>query len=237
MGGVLLVAVPLPRELQPDELRLLTTLAEIAGNALHRMRLYEQTEQRLWHLEALRSIDEAISSSLDIRVTLHVVLDQITTHLNVDAAAVLLFNPYTQVLEYAAGRGFRGRAIERSRIRLGEGYAGQAALDRRITSANLDQTDRNFARAALLANENFVTYYGVPLIAKEQIIGVLDIFHRRPLEPDPEWLSFLETLAGQATIAIENATLFDKLQRSNAELTLAYDATIEGWSRRTRLAG
>lgn len=47
---------------------------------------------------------------------------------------------------------------------------------------------------------------------------------------DTEWMDFLNTLAGQATIAIDNATLFDELQRSNAELRVAYDATIEGWS-------
>ncbi|MBI3942966.1 MAG: HD-GYP domain-containing protein [Chloroflexi bacterium] len=51
------------------------------------------------------------------------------------------------------------------------------------------------------------------------------------MEPDEEWLDFLNTLAGQCAIAVENATLFENLQRSNSELILAYDATIEGWSR------
>jgi GAF domain-containing protein len=62
-------------------------------------------------------------------------------------------------------------------------------------------------------------------------MGVLEIFHRAPLQPYPEWLEFLDALAGQAAIAIDNATLFENLQRSNSELTQAYDATIEGWSR------
>jgi putative nucleotidyltransferase with HDIG domain len=79
--------------------------------------------------------------------------------------------------------------------------------------------------------EDFVCYYGVPLIAKGQVNGVLEVFHRAALEPDAEWFDFLNTLAGQAAIALENAALFENLQRSNSELTLAYDATIEGWSR------
>jgi HD-GYP domain-containing protein (c-di-GMP phosphodiesterase class II) len=62
-------------------------------------------------------------------------------------------------------------------------------------------------------------------------MGVLELFHRSPLASDPEWLEFLETIANQAAIAIDNASLFDGLQRSNIELTLAYDTTIEGWSR------
>jgi putative nucleotidyltransferase with HDIG domain len=59
---------------------------------------------------------------------------------------------------------------------------------------------------------------------------VLEIFHRSLLNPDQEWLNFLETLAGQAAIAIESTSLFADLQQMNEELIKAYDSTIEGWS-------
>jgi len=75
-----------------------------------------------------------------------------------------------------------------------------------------------------------VAYYGVPLIAKGQVKGVLEVFHRAPLTSETDWVSFMETLAGQAAIAIDNTQLFDNLQRSIADLSVAYDATIEGWS-------
>jgi HD-GYP domain-containing protein (c-di-GMP phosphodiesterase class II) len=88
--------------------------------------------------------------------------------------------------------------------------------------------DPHLARA--LAGEAFVCYYAVPLLAKGQVKGVLEVFHRAALEPDEEWLDFLKSLAAQAAIAIDNAMLFDSLQRSNTELALAYEATIEGWS-------
>jgi GAF domain-containing protein len=71
----------------------------------------------------------------------------------------------------------------------------------------------------------------MPLLAKGNVLGVLEIFHRGPHAPDNEWVEFLETVAGQATIAINNTTLFEELQRSNSDLERAYDATIEGWSR------
>ena len=60
---------------------------------------------------------------------------------------------------------------------------------------------------------------------------MLEIFHRSHLRPDVDWLDFMETLAGQAAIAVENAMLLKELQRTNFELTLAYNTTIEGWSR------
>ncbi|RPI33753.1 MAG: HD-GYP domain-containing protein [Chloroflexota bacterium] len=82
-----------------------------------------------------------------------------------------------------------------------------------------------------MADEHFEVYYGVPLIAKGEVLGVLDIFHRSPFNPDVEWLEFLETLAGQLAIAIDNAVLFENLQQMNNDLALAYDTTLEGWSR------
>ncbi len=68
---------------------------------------------------------------------------------------------------------------------------------------------------SILNYEEFFSYYGVPLIIKGQVKGVLEIFHRTALTPDAEWLDFLNTLAGQTAIAIENSTLFESLQRSN----------------------
>ncbi len=60
---------------------------------------------------------------------------------------------------------------------------------------------------------------------------MLEVYHRAPFHPEPDWIDVLETLAGQAAIAVESAQLFETLQRSNADLSVAYDATIEGWSR------
>ena len=215
-----------------EDVRLLIAIGNMTANAIHRATLHEQTELRLRRLGALRNIDLAITASLDLRVTFNVVLDQVTTQLDVHAASLLLLNQDTQTLEHASDRGFRETAITRTQLRLGQGHAGRAALERRLISVeNLAESEEVVARAKLLKAERFVAYFAVPLVAKGQVKGILEIFHRDSLSPDSEWLDFLDTLAGQAAIAIDNATLFDDLQRSNIELKLAYDTTLEGWSR------
>jgi response regulator RpfG family c-di-GMP phosphodiesterase len=215
-----------------EELRLLTAVADIAANALRRASLHEQTQRRLQHITALRAIDMAITSSLDLRVTLNFFLDQVTVRLGVHAASVLLLDAQTQMLQFVAGRGFRTQALQRTKLRLGDGVAGRAALERRmITLPDMEKHPDGFNRSPFLAGEGFISYFATPLIAKGQVKGVLEIFHRARMEPDVEWLEFLDTLAVQAAIAIDNAALFEDLQRSNLDLELAYDATIEGWSR------
>ncbi len=215
---------------------LLRAVSDIAASAIHRTTLHEQTQLRLQRLTALRNIDTAISASMDVRVTLSILLDQITLQLGIHAADVLLLNSSTQTLEFAAGSGFSSPSFQIPYARKGGGYASQAALERRIIHVpNLGEVTERYFQAQFLANEKFVAYSAVPLIAKGQIKGVLELFSRIPLSLDPEWLDFLRSLGVSAAIAIDNAELLNKLQYSNVELSLAYDATIEGWARALEL--
>jgi GAF domain-containing protein len=228
--GIMLIAVQLPRVIQPTEARLAQTIAEMAGNAIQRAQLYEQTARQVQRLNALHTIDMAISSTPDLRVTLNILLDQALVQLDADAACVHVRDHHSQLLECVVGQGFRYTPYSAYRLPAGESYATAAILEQRIVQhANLAAIAD--PRADLCRAEGFVTYYAAPLITKGQLQGVLEIFYRSPHQPTTEWLGFLETLAGQAAIAIELANSVSDLQRSNLELGIAYDSTIEAWSR------
>jgi PAS domain S-box-containing protein/putative nucleotidyltransferase with HDIG domain len=227
--GVMIVSMAAGRQITTGQVSLLESLAEMAGTALHRMRLYEDTSSQLARLQALRSIDQSITGSFNLQMTLNIILQEATTQMKVDAAAVLLLSPQSSALEFAAGHGFLTREIEKARINLGEGHAGRVALERRTMSV-ADLAGSDFARGTMITRERFVSHWATPLISKGQVKGVLEVFQRSPFTPSPGWADFLETLAGQAAIAIDNSQLFENLQRSNIDLSLAYDATIEGWS-------
>ncbi len=189
-------------------------------------------QTQLNRLSALRSIDRAIIGSMDLKITLDIFLEQVTRHLEIDAASVLLLNKQTQTLEYFISKGFRSSALKYTQLRLGESNAGRAASERRIvTIPDLTQYIDGFASSKHIVHEGFVSYFAVPLIAKGQVKGVMELFHRSSKNEGSNWLEFLEAIADQGAIAVDNATLFDELQMSNAELVLAYDTTIEGWSR------
>jgi len=100
-----------------------------------------------------------------------------------------------------------------------------------VEAPNLFENPEHFVRANLLADDQFVSYFGVPLIAKDKVEGVLEVFHRTPLQPDEEWLNFFKALAEQAAIAIDNALLFNDLHNSKIKLERAYDTTLDGWSK------
>lgn len=214
----------------PNEIRLMSAVADIAANAIHRETLREETIRQLERLAALRAIDQALTSNVDLRVMLKFILAQVTSQLKADAAAVLLLNPHTMELQYVEGRGFRTREIESARVRLGRGEAGRVAAEQK-TMLLPDLAAEHSWRAPIILKEGFVSYFATPLVVKGQLKGVLEIFQRARFDPEPDWVNFFEMMAGQIAIAIENTQLFENLQRSNTELSLAYDATLEGWSR------
>jgi PAS domain S-box-containing protein/putative nucleotidyltransferase with HDIG domain len=203
---------------------LLSNVTEKYKADLHMRRQVER-------LSSLRTISNAINASLNLRLVMSVFLEQVVVQLGVDAADVMLQNSFSKKLEFAAGRGFRQKNPGDYPVYVGDGVAGQVALDRKMIQIQDLGRASGLRRRQLVDVENFVFYVGVPLISKGEIKGVLEIFHRSPFQPDQEWIEFLENLANQAAIAIDNAGLFENLQYSNIELTRAYEATIEGWSR------
>jgi PAS domain S-box-containing protein len=223
--------VPVELTVHPVEHNGRVFLLSYVRDISERKMAEERIKKQLERLAALRAIDEAISASLNLKVTLNVVLDLIIAQLDADAADILLLN-HAYKLRHAASRGFRTKALRHTSLAIGKGNAGLVAMEMRtIHIPDVRNGENPFKNAPLLYEEGFVSYYGIPLIAKGQTVGVLEIFFKSAQKLEQERLDFLETMAGHAAIAIDNATLFTGLQKSNLELTLAYDSTLEGWSR------
>lgn len=214
-----------------DGERLVGYVGTVA-DATKRKQTEEKLHRHLNYLTALRDVDQAITSSFDVQLSLNILISRAVALLGVDAATVLLIDPVAGFLRSAAEYGFRTNVVHRAHVKLGESYAGRAAVEQRmIQIPNLANDSNNLFRIGFLKDEDFISYYGVPLIVKGEAIGVLEVFQRKLIDRDEEWFEFLDTLAGQAAIAIDHATLFGNLKSTNRRLSQAYDATIEGWSR------
>jgi len=179
--------------------------------------------RRVERLRALHTIEQAVTSSMDLNTILGLLVREMIDQLHVDAASVLLLNPQNQRLDFAAKQGFRTDALQFTSLEIGAGLAGRAAQEHKIVYIeNLAEMADNPILLQSIAEEGFVTYYGIPLMAKERLCGVLEVFHRSALHPDPEWLPFLETLGGQAAISIDNARLLELTQTQLRETEALY---------------
>jgi HD-GYP domain-containing protein (c-di-GMP phosphodiesterase class II) len=174
---------------------------------------------------------------------LKIINTNVKNHLKVDGVAILLYDQAQKVFNYADSLGFRSRRIRNARVKMGSSLAGIAAQNGTMLQIHqVDDKSIDPAFSSLLNEEGFRYYCGNPLVAKSKLVGVLELFHRKDINPDKEWEEFFQTLSGQAALAIENAQLVEGLEtanndlssvnnqliKANSDLTQAYDETIEG---------
>ncbi len=185
--------------------------------------------QKIEQLSILRTIDSIIASTLDLKTLLYTVTGYVIKELGVDAVDVLILEPHSMYLEFIVGDGFKTKEIEKTRLRIDQGLAGRACMERK-TLFIPDLTVSDIQLPPSLRQEGFKAYLAVPLIAKGEVEGVLEVFHRSTIMPDKDFIDFLETIGGQIAIAIDNISMFENLRRKNVELLIAYDTTVEGWA-------
>lgn len=221
--------------LTQHESRILHAVLDIAASAIQRAGLYSQTVQHLRQLNTLHVIDRTINASLDLNFTANILLAQVVQQLEVDAATLLKFSEPGQMFSVLATYQYPKHLIP-NLYQMVDDPPRQAILERKIVVIENLRTytgNRHFWERS--AGQGYSGYVVVPLISKGLVKGVLELFKHRDLQYAEEWQRFLEALAEQAALAIDNAEMFETLQRSQTQLSLAYEGVIEGFARALEL--
>jgi signal transduction histidine kinase/FixJ family two-component response regulator len=182
-----------------------------------RRRADEQAKRNMEGIKALHEIDLAITSSLDLRSVLDVLLEKIDLFLPYTVAAVRLVNRTTGALDAAACRNIKEEEWEEESCRATE--LDMLILDQKApVMVRNAQNDPRSLSPEFLRKHGLVSFLGVPLIAKGEVLGILTFFTRTQHEFTKEEIDFLSALAGQAAIAIHNAWLYEEIKRQVVEL-------------------
>jgi signal transduction histidine kinase len=165
-------------------------------------------------IQALREIEMAITSSLDLRAILDVLLEKIDVFLPYAVVTVTLVNKKSGELVPVACRNLdesEWKAVIARRIRLDKISERDHAP---VTILNA-QTDPRSQQSEFLRKNRLVSYLRVPLVAKGEVSGFLTFFTKEEHAFNVEEVKFLNTLASQAAIAIHNSQLYEEMRRSN----------------------
>jgi signal transduction histidine kinase len=165
-------------------------------------------------IQALREIEMAITSSLDLRAVLNVLLEKIDLFLPYAVVTVTLVNRKTGELEPMACRNLdesEWKGVIARRIRLDKVSAEDHAP---VIILNA-QADPRSQQSEFLRKNSLVSYLRVPLVAKNEVSGFLTFFTKEEHAFSAEEVKFLATLASQAAIAIHNSQLYEEMSRSN----------------------
>jgi len=173
-------------------------------------------------VEFLHSLADALNTTLDLNTLMHRVSDLVRAVIDYRIFAILLINDRTQELWMRFQIGHTPE-IERTRLKMGRGIVGQAALQRRTLRIDDVSQEEHY----IAANPNVRSELAVPLIVKNRVIGVLDIESEIPGFFTEEHQRLLELVASRMSIAVENARLYTRVSRQAQTLAVLNEISRE----------
>jgi len=214
VGTLGLIQWNAPGSLDEDDVLWMQPIADRIGHAVDDAQNRISSIVRLERLSALHRVAIALSSSQDVRLTLAVVVEQVAATLPADAVDVLVLEDATQEFRVATAAGFHSTSIPDYRLPAAPLLAELAAFGERPgvlpDAGYIGRTQRR----SLFAREGFRSLASTCLLVRGKLVGVLEVFHRSELEPDPEALGFLDAMGTHAAIAIDNAQIQNRLDRA-----------------------
>ncbi len=201
-----------------DDMHLLTTLASNVGVAIEKARLLEETRRRARESAAIAEVGREISATLDLPTVLERIAERACDLLNADTSAVYLADETGREFRAITVLGADANEIRQDVVPLGEGIIGDIAsrgVPELIANAHADPRARHVPGTPTpKVPERLMV---APLLAGEQVIGIMSNWRIGGEEFTQTELEFLTGLSRQAAIAIKNARLFSESQAARQE--------------------
>jgi signal transduction histidine kinase/DNA-binding response OmpR family regulator len=190
-------------------------------------RLFRQVQRNLERLRLLREFDHAVTSTLDLSALVDVLMGKIELVLPYSATTLRLLNPKNGLLEPAAWRNVDGSQLQVGRGKSGPGLAGLVFESKALVVIGNFETDTRVENHEFFRMHGLTSYLGLPLIAKDAVLGILSFYTKEEHEFSEEEIEFLSTLADRTAMAIYNAQLYERTRDQAIELNKANKAKDE----------
>ncbi len=226
LEGVMSVQTREPREFTPEEVGFLEVVAGQLAMNIENGRLYEQTDEKLrrkvYELSTLHRVSAIIASTLDLEEVLQTIAMQAVHLSGAERSAIFELDEQTQEMRLLASYGLENPTLGRATIRIGQCCAGRAVQNGEpLTSIGCMHTDTGcFLRVSPELLPDIQSVLCVPLKSRGKIRGVIAVFSGQRYSLSYEQMQLVITFANEATVAIENARLYEETRRGLASKSL-----------------
>jgi phosphoserine phosphatase RsbU/P len=212
--GVIDVEAAQPGAFTEEHKQLLTLFASRIAVGIENARLYTRVSRQARQLTLLTEISRELTSILNVDQLLKRIAELVTRIIDFQMFSILLLDPSSALLQHRFSLRFNESVKLKHEIPLGVGLVGYAAQHKQAVLVPDVSKDPRYINA----NPETRSELCIPLIYKDNVIGVLDIEHTRRGYFTEDHVRTMTTLAAQVAIAIENATLYERIARQEKRL-------------------
>lgn len=202
-----------PRPGDESTLNVAATLGSHIGQFIERASAEADQRKALNQLRRLQDVTETALANLSLKQLFENLLSKICEAAECDMSIALLLDEKTNELYVGAAFGAGIVSLHPLRVRLGESLAGRVAAERRfimVRNATRDLSIRPELRAL-----GFQTILGIPLLARDRLIGVLELGSTSDREFSMDEIEFIQLVGQQVANAIENSSLYEEAREAN----------------------
>ncbi|MEA3489883.1 MAG: GAF domain-containing protein [Candidatus Omnitrophota bacterium] len=170
------------------------------------------------YLATLTRISKAITSDLYLEDILKLIVNLTASVMNAKICALWLLDGETRELRIRATQALSKEYLKERSLKVGEGIVGTVAKDKEPIVIQDVLKDNRYKAKKLAKKEGLVSMLSVPMMVKEKVIGVINVYTEKPYEFTRSDIDLLSTVANQAAVAIENTELMVKTKVIQEEL-------------------
>ena len=197
----------------------------------------DKAEKHYHDVVALSRVSAAISGLHELDTILRIGLDNVLNVMNGTVGGIMLLDEPGQTLSYRVYHGLSDKYADEMRLKLGEGIAGKVAQSGRAVLLEDISSEPDAARMDLISSEGLRAFLSVPLRAKDNVLGVMNVASYEPHRFSKEDVYLLHSIGDQLGIAIEQATLTERLRKARERLRkLARQNLVAEEEERRRIA-
>ncbi len=226
--GVLRLSLGENPDLLSGEDMLLNVIANLLAAALENTRLFFELRRQLEHIRTLHMVERAVTASVDLRVTLNIILKQIRAHLKADLAAIFLSEYFNQRLPCTTLDGATRTYGNLPQLNTTSPRIQDVLLGQQInTIGNTQELQTIFHPPEWHRQEGIQQAQFIPLIAKGQTRGIMVILYRTLTSPTFDEQEFLQNISQQTALSIEHIRLFEQTQTASLKLNITQREILE----------
>ena len=213
------------RRWSPDEQLLVKQVADQLSLALENARLFQETQRRAQEMTALAEVGREISATLKLEAVLDKIVIYAKDLLQAETSAVYLPNPQFTNWQAVSAVGADVEEIKSDPVQTGRGILGNVVVSKTGRIVNDAANQKGAITVAGTTTHDFEHIMAVPVLSLDRVTGLVAIWRTgKGKDFSQTELDFLNSLAQQAAIAIENARLFQDTRRSESELRALFES-------------
>ncbi len=199
-------------------LTTLETIAKMVSGLIRNAWLYEEMRVKNLHLESILTLSKRLISSSSLDEILDLVVNILSDVMSSPICSVMLINEKKRVLEIKAAKSLIEDYREKPPIRVGEGITGKVVEEKKMAIVKNVLEEPDFKMKDIAEKQGLRSMISMPMIVRSKAVGAINVYSKEEKDFSEDEISWLEVIANQSAIAIENARLESDTKASKEAL-------------------